>query len=271
MPEKSTSLEGVSVLGKISSLLEVLAAREQATAAELAELLDEPRSSVHRMIRQLHEIGWIEPAGARGQWSIGLHLFRLGSSAVQRMDVRRSALPHMRELNESTGETVFLTVQRGMDAVCIERIEGRRVQSIALVLGGAMPLHAGAGPMALLAWLDDDQHRAWLIHAAEHGLAQMNLPAPPSISEVEAQLRETRARGYSISDRNVTPGIAAVGAPVFDYRGQLIAAVSVSGIAESVLDPELRLAERVTEAARRISFDLGFRDGAQPVRRPFSD
>lgn len=270
MSEKPSALEGVSVLGKISALLESLSAREQATAAELAELLDEPRSSVHRMIRQLHDIGWIEPAGARGQWSIGLHLFRLGSSAVQRMDVRRAALPHMRELHELTGETVFLVIQRGMDAVCIERIEGRRVHSIALVLGGAMPLHAGAGPMSLLAWLDDEQHRQWLVHAAENGLEPMNLSVPPTVSGVEEQLRETRKRGYAISDRNVTPGIAAVGAPVFDYRGELIAAVSVSGIAESILDPELKLGERVVEATRRISFDLGYRD-ERPTTRHFPD
>ena len=267
MPEKSPALEGVSVLGKISALLEVLAARGQATAAELADLLDEPRSSVHRMLRQLHEIGWIEPTGTRGQWSVGLHLFRLGSAAVQRMDVRRAALPHMHELNEATGETVFLVLKRGFEAVCIERIEGQRVQSIALVLGGAMPLHAGAGPMALLAWLDDQEHRDWLIHAAENGLEQMNLPAPPSIKDVETQLRETRERGYAISDRNVTPGIGAVGAPVFDYRGRLTAGISVSGIAESIFDPEMRLPERVVEAARRTSFDLGFREAGATERR----
>ncbi|WP_347059640.1 IclR family transcriptional regulator [Blastococcus sp. HT6-30] len=258
MTEDRPVLEGVSVLGKISALLEVLAARDQAAAAELAELLGEPRSSVHRMLRQLHDIGWIEPAGPRGQWAIGLHLFRLGSSAVRRMDVRRAALPHMQELNEATGETVFLIVQRGMEGVCIERIEGRRVQSIALVLGGAVPLHVGAGPLCLLAWLDDNQHREWLIHAAEHGLEQMNLPTPPTVRQVEARLREIRERGYALSDRDVTPGIAAIGAPVFDFRGQLVAAISVSGIAESVLDPGLRLAERVMEAARRTSFDLGF-------------
>ncbi|WP_051571044.1 IclR family transcriptional regulator [Cryptosporangium arvum] len=265
MPKNTAPAEGVSVLGKVSALLEVLAAREQATAAELADLLDEPRSSVHRMLRQLHELGWVEPAGARGQWSIGLHLFRLGSSAVQRMDVRRAAWPHMEDLAEATGETVFLIVPRGLRAVCIERIEGRQVQSIALVLGGSMPLHAGAGPMSVLAWSDEELHREWLVHAAEHGLERFNLPAPPGVKDVEDELRRIRERGYSISDRNITPGIAAIGAPVFDYRRRLIGALSVSGIAESVLNPELTLPERVMEAARRTSFDLGYRETGWPV------
>lgn len=262
-----SSTDGVSVLAKISSLLEVLAVKQQATAAELAELLDEPRSSVHRMIRQLNEIGWVESAGSRGQWTMGLHLFRLGSSAVQRMDVRRAALPHMHAINDACGETVLLCVRRGFDAVCIERVEGHRVQSIALVLGGAMPLHAGAGPMSLLAWADDAVHREWLVHVSEHGLEAMNLSEPPTIAQVEEQLKTCRERGYAVSDRNVTAGIGAIGAPVFDFRGQVVGAVSASGIAESVFDPAIDLAGQVVEAARAISFDLGHRESASSMRR----
>lgn len=266
--DSSAAGDGVSVLAKISSLLEVLAAKEQSTVAEMAELLDEPRSSVYRMIRQLNEIGWVEPAGSRGQWTMGLHLFRLGSSAIQRMDVRRAALPHMHDINDACGETIILCVRRGFDAVCIERVEGHRVQSIALVLGGAMPLHAGAGPMSLLAWADDAVHRQWLVHASERGLEAMNLTEPPTIAQVEAQLKACRDRGYAISDRNVTAGIGAIGAPVFDFRGQLVGAVSASGIAESVFDPSIDLAAQIVDAARAISFDLGHRDFAGSRRRP---
>jgi DNA-binding IclR family transcriptional regulator len=251
--------EGVSVLAKISALLEILSSRDQATAAELAELLDEPRSSVHRTLRQLADIGWIEPAGQRGQWAIGLHLFRLGSGAVQRMDVRRAALPQMRTLNALSGETVLLCVRRGLEAVCIERIEGHRVQSIALVLGGSIPLHLGAGPSVLLAWADESVHKEWLVAAADHGVEKMNTAEPPTIGAIEARLEEVRSRGYAISDRDVTQGIAAIGAPVFDFTGRVVAAVSVSGIAESVLDPELGLAEHVMHAASKISFELGQR------------
>ena len=70
---------------------------------------------------------------------------------VARFDERQAALPHMEHLHDMTGETVFLCVRRGLRAVCIERIEGSHVVSLALRLGGSLPLHAGAAPRALLA------------------------------------------------------------------------------------------------------------------------
>ena len=71
---------------------------------------------------------------------------RLGAAVIERLDERQAALPVMERIHEATGETVFLLVRRGDDAVCIERLEGLRVQSLALRLGGSLPLHVGAGP-----------------------------------------------------------------------------------------------------------------------------
>ena len=121
--------------------------------------------------------------------------------------------------------------------------------------------------MSLLAWADDAVHREWLVHVSEHGLEAMNLSEPPTIAQVEEQLKTCRERGYAVSDRNVTAGIGAIGAPVFDFRGQVVGAVSASGIAESVFDPAIDLAGQVVEAARAISFDLGHRESASSMRR----
>ncbi|MGJ9413839.1 IclR family transcriptional regulator [Aeromicrobium sp. CF4.19] len=254
-----SSGDGVSVLGKVSALLEALASTERASVAELAEVLGEPRSSVHRMVRQMAELGWVESDGPRGQWGIGLQLFRLGSSAVQKMDVRKAALPHMHQIQESTGLTSLLVVRRDLEAVCIERVEGKSVQSLVLMLGGAIPLHAGAGPMSILAWSSNEVRRAWAAHVDEVGFDARATPlrVVPTRRQVESDLDETRSRGYAVSDRNVSAGIGAIGAPVFDFRGDVVAAVSASGVAETVLDSELAVAEQVREAARRTSFDLG--------------
>src|SRR5207244_10669190 len=92
-------------------------------------------------------------AGSRpGTYRLGWRLLRLGSAVIARLDERQAALPVMERIHERTGETVFLCVRRGDDAVCIERLDGLRVQSLMLRLGGSLPLHLGAGPRTLLAW-----------------------------------------------------------------------------------------------------------------------
>ncbi|GAA4527669.1 MULTISPECIES: IclR family transcriptional regulator [Nonomuraea] len=244
--------EPVGLLDKASAILEILAQREWVSAAELAETLGEPRSTIHRLLRNLASLGWVE-SGTRGQWGIGLHLFRLGSGAVRRMDVRRAALPHMQHLHDESGETVFLCIRRGLDAVCVERLDGRRVQSLALQLGGSMPLHLGAGPMAILAFSPEDVYREWLLDFAENGSKD-----GPTAAEINEEVKVTRQRGYAVSDQNVTPGIAAVGAPVFNFRNELEGALSVSGLRDVILDPANRLAELTVEAAERASRDLGW-------------
>ncbi|HLU73148.1 MAG TPA: IclR family transcriptional regulator [Nonomuraea sp.] len=244
--------EPVGLLDKASAILEILAQREWASAAELAETLGEPRSTIHRLLRNLAALGWVE-SGARGQWGIGLHLFRLGSGAVRRMDVRRAALPHMQQLHDESGETVFLCIRRGLDAVCVERLDGRRVQSLALQLGGSMPLHLGAGPMAILAFSPEEVYREWLLDLAENGSKD-----GATAAEIDEEVKATRRRGYAVSDQNVTPGIAALGAPVFNFRNELEGALSVSGLRDVILDPANRLAERTVEAAERASRDLGW-------------
>ena len=58
---------------------------------------------------------------------------------------------------------------------------------------------------------------------------------PTAAADLREVLREVRRSGLSISDQDVTLGIAAVGAPIFGFDGQVRAALSTSGIREAIL------------------------------------
>ena len=83
-----------------------------------------------------------------------------------------------------------------------------------------------------------------------------------SRSALFAELEEIRSAGFVISDNTVTPGIAAVGAPIFDNRGEVAASLSVSGLREGVLAARTQDAPSVTDlvrdGARELSSYLGF-------------
>ncbi|GAA0522923.1 hypothetical protein GCM10011581_38660 [Saccharopolyspora subtropica] len=258
MSASPNAAQPAQLLGKVAAVLEVLAAREQATTAELATAVDEPRSSIHRLMQGLDRLGWVESGEGRGQWRLGLQLFRLGSNAVRHFDERRLALPHMRELRAATSQTVYLCIRRGLDAVCIERLDGEWVQSLALQLGGSLPLHRGAAPRVLLAHSSAETVEAACRQAAAD---QDEQRAPEIAAALREQLEQIRAAGYAISDEDVTPGIAAVGAPIFDYSGEIRAALSVSGIRNSILGPQAGIVDLVVETAAKISHHMGH---AQP-------
>jgi DNA-binding IclR family transcriptional regulator len=244
----------IRALAKAVYLLERLADEREATPRRLAELIDEPRTTTYRLLRSLEALDLVEPGSQSGSYRLGWKLMRLGAAVVERLDERQAALPVMERIHERVGETVFLLVRRGHNAVCIERLEGLRVQSLALRLGGSLPLHVGAGPRALLAWEPESE---WERYIAE-GLDEAAGGVPVTREALFDELAQTRARGYAVSDEDVTPGIASLGAPILDYTGGVRAALSIGGMKSLVLGSEREEFVRLlVDGARDISRTLG--------------
>lgn len=253
----------VQVLGKVAELLDVLAEEQEVSAGRLAELVGEPRSTIYRLLASLQGLDMVEPGSKRGTYRLGLKLLRLGSAVVARFDERQAALPVMERVHEATEETVFLCIRRGYEAVCIERLEGRWVQSMALRLGGSLPLHAGAAPRVLLAY---EPRELWEEYVNTVPLRAFTESTPSSKAALFRALEETLDTGCSVSDGDVTLGIASLGAPIFDYRGNVCAALSMSGPRPAILGDNAGASQSlIVEAAAEISRSLGFVQDAAAV------
>jgi DNA-binding IclR family transcriptional regulator len=246
----------VQTVAKAAEALDHIAAHGELTAAELAELAGWARSSVYRLLGSLASAQLVEPGNRRGTFQLGLKLFQLGSHVAQRFDERQLALPVMERVHEATEETVFLCVRRGDVAVCIERLNGKHVQALALRLGGFLPLHFGAAPRVLLAY-EPEEVRADYLRRVE--LVTFTPKTPCTPAAVRRELAKIRSNGYAVSDQDVTVGIAALGAPIFDHTGRIRAALSISGVRPAVLGKDFhRLCTITTEAALEISSLLGY-------------
>lgn len=247
----------VAVVRKAAAVLDALAVT-QMTPAELASEIKEPRSSVYRLLSTLEDLEYIEPGVKRGSYRLGVKLLRMGDAVRAGIDERQAALPVMQEIHDATSETVFLCVRREDWAVCIERLDGLHVQSLVLKLGGMLPLHAGAASRALLAPESEDEWEAYF--KRNEPLRPFSPYTPVTRDDVFASLRTVRDKGVAVSDEDVTLGIAALGAPVFDDRGRVAAALSISGVRESILGEGSRARELITEGARRVSALMGYRE-----------
>ena len=245
----------VAVLAKAMALIDRIAEEGEITPARLAELTGEPRSSVYRLLATLQHVQLVEPGPRRGTYVLGLKLFRLGHSVVSRFDERQAALPVMERIHDELGESTFLCVRRGYHAVCIERLDGTRVSLLALSLGGSLPLHAGGVSRALLAFEPEEFWEEYLEH---HRLEALTPATPVTRATVLQELRATRERGYSISDQDVTLGIAALGAPIFDHTGRVRAALSVGGMRDHLFAHRDRSIELLCGGAAEISRTLGY-------------
>jgi len=248
----------VKVLGKAARLLAALAERPGSSAPFLAQLLGEPRPTVYRLVQDLVSMGYVEEGPRPGTYSLGLELFRLGSLVALGFDVREKAAPVMADIHAELEETVYLVIRRHYEAVCIERVEGLHIRSMALHLGGALPLHLGAGPRVLLA---HQPREFWEEYFGSVKLEPMTPRTPLTRGGIIALLEDARQLGYALSDEDVTLGITSIGAPIFDHTGKIHAAVSIGGLRATVLGPSgggERAIKLVTEGAAEISRRMGY-------------
>jgi DNA-binding IclR family transcriptional regulator len=251
---------GLGILHKADAVLHALEQHTDLAVTELSALIDEPVSSLYRILTSLTVIGWVEPSPARGRYRLGLDVMRIGGAVEDRLSIRAHALPVMTELHAGTDLTVYLCVRRFTRSVCIERIEGRDVRSLTTMIGSSTPLFAGAAPRVLLATLPDADRDQ--VVSGEFRL-DPNDPQVPPRDAIRADTVAVRQQGYAISDGDVTPGVAAIGAPVRDHRGDVIAAVSVSGLRPAVLGADLpSIVDAVIAGAAAISASLGFHAAA---------
>ena len=247
---------GLRLLEKAVEVLDLLAEERSMTIAQIAERTGEPRSSLYRLLGSLERHDFVESSGPRGSYRLGVHVLRLGAAMMESLDERERALPVMSRIRDETGLTVYLVVRRGNQAVCVERLEGARVASLALKLGGSQPLHAGAGPRALLAFAPESD---WEDYVAAAPLVRLTPNTPATRRRLFDVLARERAEGVTVSNEDVTPGIAALGAPVFNFRGEVCAALSISGLRDEVLGPGIeRRKALVRDGAAEISKSLGY-------------
>lgn len=242
----------VASVEKALRLLELFSERSpQLTLGQIVRLGGYSRTATYRLLGTLEHLEWITRSGDRYQ--LGLKVFRVGSVAVNALMLRQEASQSISQLAAHFGETVYLLVPDGLRGVCLERIEGNaQVQIMVLDIGQSLPLHAGGGPLALLSYRDDLFEKLLPFCPLERPNGTMI-----GADDLSAIREETRRRGYSRSMEDVTPGVGAFGAPIFDAHGKAIAAISIGGLAQTLKARESELAQGLISSAGEISKRLG--------------
>ncbi|MDF2748762.1 MAG: Transcriptional regulator, IclR [Propionibacteriaceae bacterium] len=228
--------------------------RPEMSLAEFARRSGYSKSTTYRLLVTLVEAGWLErsPAGA---FRLTIKAFQVGSILVDSLELRREAGPIMARIATELNQAVYLVVAAGTRAVCLERIDtGEGVRMADLYVGGSQPLNLGGGPRALLAF---DQPRL-LPPLLEEGLTRKTESSLADPADLLSDLAETRRRGYSISDEDVTAGIGAIGAPILGPDGVAVAALSFGGLRQHVLPPRPAHVACLLEACQEISTRLGY-------------
>lgn len=218
---------------------------------DLSRMSGLPHPTVHRLLRQLIAEGLVRQIEATRRYALGALAFEIGLAAADQFDIRSHCAPIMRGIAEEVGDTVYLILRSGSEAVCLDRCEGPSpIRVLTLSVGSRRPLGLGAGGLALLSALPDEERLPMLQAVAPRTLEIASVGEAELLEAVTA----TRKEGFAYVTSRVTLGVSAVGVPIRDGLGRPFAAVSIAAIhARMPRDRAASLAALLQHKARAIS------------------
>lgn len=247
--------DGTASLEKAMDILEAVGASSQGLSqAELSARLAVPRTTLYRLLATLVARGMVRRDPLRRVYCLGFRCFEFARSAYAMPDLAAAASMELRALRDLTGETSYLATLDGLEVLSLERYDGAHSQRSQTALGQRKPLHCTSQGKAILAALDEPTRDALLRDITLRALT------PRTITDrrrLQAELKLTAVRGWSVDDEEIVLGVRCVGAPVVDAAGKVRGAISVAGPAYRMTMERVQgLGPEVAEAARRVGEQL---------------
>jgi DNA-binding IclR family transcriptional regulator len=196
--------------------------------------LEQP--TVHRMLKAMIAENMVIQRAENRRYFLGPILFELGLAAEQHYGLREMCQSSLVRIAEKTGDTVFLTVRRGREAVCIDRKDGAfPVKVFTLNVGDRRALGVGAGGLAILAELPEVDAE----QVIEGNSKILGLVGGLNAKEMKQRVAQARRHGYGIHDVLNVSGVKAVGVAIKNAEGDPFAALSISAVATRIANQRI--------------------------------
>jgi DNA-binding IclR family transcriptional regulator len=239
-------------------LLDLLSESEEGlTLSYLARALSMSKGSMHGLLKTLESSGVIEQVEER-RFVLGSRIYDLGQAYIQRAGLRRFALPAMRRLAASTGETVCLgkVEQEGVRIIeCVIDEGEQSALHIAASRGQRVPLLAAATGVVVLASWPVAQREVYL---RAHTLPRFTAHSLTDAQQLLTRVEEVARTGISYDHEEYLAGVNAVASPIYGSGETLVGLLWIVGFASRLRDVVLeRAGQSLRDEAQAVSRALG--------------
>jgi len=253
---------GVQSLGRAFAILEEVARhREGIGLAELSKLVGLHNSTTFHLAKTMVSLGYMRQERDSKRYRVGRPLFALAASALDEIEMVTLSTPVLEDLSRESGESGQLAVRMGDSVVVIARTSGAGAFQLTDRVGVVRPAHCTALGKIILASLRPDQLKRFLERV------ELKPSTKKSITDPSALLREIteiRRDAIAFDDGEFNAEVRCVAVPVYNFTGEVIGALGISGPIWRMTDQVLQSrAKLVQTAAKRLSAEFGARDIAK--------
>ena len=244
----------IQSLVRAISILNSFDNNEELGVTEISNLLGLHKSTAYNIITTLERYKYLEKNNITNKYRLGIELFRMGTKV--KSGLRRISLPYLERLVAQYKETVNLVIRDGDSVVYLEKIESPYSMRISTSVGGRLPVNATAVGKAILSGLPDLElleavDNLNFIKLTDHTICDRN--------RLLENIYKVRVTGFAEDIEELEVGLTCVAAPIFNYTGKTLAAMSISGPA-SRMNKAFRnnAAKSLVECTKEISVKLGY-------------
>jgi DNA-binding IclR family transcriptional regulator len=250
--ERSTTNTAIQ---KAIAILETIANDTRALSLpDIAEQLSLPRQTIHRVIKQLEEIGLVVRDPGRERYRIGQRLNQLALATISNPHQNKTSHAVLQGLVDDVAETCNVGMLDGHEVIYVDRVECDWPLRVQLKAGSRVPVYCTAIGKLLLA-NQDAEARQHILSVSK--LKRYTDNTITTVDELEADLEEIRLLGYSINNQEDSVGLIAMAVPIRDIHGHVVAGLAVHAPEARLSIPAARrLLPKFHEAAGKISIAL---------------
>jgi len=252
----STRHKTSTTVEKAFSILDLVCEKEVGgtSLAEVSNHLHVSKSTAHRYLTTLEELDVVRRDDNDG-FSLGPKLIELTGAFLSNHDLRNESQSFLERLAAQTEETIHLAIPSGDEVVYIAKVDSPHSVRMASHIGALNPMHCTALGKAILAHYPPDR----VDKIIAKGLPRRTSHTLTTPERLRDELERVRIQGLATDDQENELGVRCTGAPIFDYTGKVIGAISVSGPAGRITkERSIEMGPLVKDAALEISRRMGY-------------
>lgn len=240
----------ISSVQKACRILSVMSDRRKTRLTQIASAAGLDKATTLRLLNLLASEGFVSRDAETKSYSYGRELFTLSVALQDRTDLRALARPSLARLADAFGDTTILSVPSAAESVCVDVQFGKfPIRANYLDIGSRRPLGVGAGSLAILAALPDNEIQALLPRIAKR------LDKYPRITTklLEKHIALGRELGYWTLLDVVVDRMGGIAAPILGMNGRPVGALSIAALTDRVSSREEALGRALKREAAVVS------------------
>ena len=231
--------------------------RPELNLTEISKEIALSTSTTKRLLNTLSEHSYLKMDKKTKRYSLGFSILTLSGIIKSTMVVHQEAKPIMKELAYDLGQSIHLGILEGTDIVYLEKIVSPHSIHLNSHIGKKNPAYCTGCGKVMLAFQKRDILKSILTQIEAIGYQSLGASTVADSIELVTHLDKIRMHGYSVCINEFHQGLS-IGAPIYDYSGRVVAALSLTGWSNQIHVQDIpHFTHQVLKASRKISNKLG--------------